>query len=92
MKITKEISNFQHKNLANQAWFSMSLVSQLGNIGSEVNRALNWKNKNNQEQMKKALFRALELIYLTVEDKKKLNKIKRNFNDARIFMRLFLRF
>lgn len=62
--------NFQHKELAQGRWFSFDLMEQLGNIGSEVSRAINWKNKGNQKIMMNAFYRALELIYLTVEDKK----------------------
>jgi len=38
-----------HKELAKGRWFQFSLCEQLGNIGSEVNRALRWqdKDKNN---------------------------------------------
>jgi len=33
-----------HKKLAEGRWFQLSLCEQLGNIGSEVDRALHWKN------------------------------------------------
>ena len=68
-------SNFQHKELAQGRWFLFSLMEQLGNIGSEVNRAIIWKNKGNAQYCQSAFHRALELIYLTVEDKKNHKKL-----------------
>jgi hypothetical protein len=68
--------NFQHRELAAGRWFQLSLMEQLGNVGSEVSRAINWKNKGNSENSQKAFVRALELIDFTVEDKKNLNRLK----------------
>lgn len=58
--------NIQHKELANGRWASMTLAEQMVNIGSEVSRALNWKNKNKPELSHKAINRALELVDLTI--------------------------
>ncbi len=69
MKIVEKLDKKELENMASK-WFEMSLMAQLGNVGSEISRAINWRNKNNIEQTKKAFFRALELIYLTIEDKK----------------------
>ena len=69
-----------HKDLASGRWFKFSLVEQLANIGSDVIRAIQWKNKGNQEYSQQALDRALELIDLTVADpknKKRLREILR---------------
>lgn len=60
--------SYQHKELAAGRWGKMPLVEQMANIGSEVERALNWRNKNNSDYSKKALERALELIDLTLEN------------------------
>lgn len=70
------MSNFQHKELAQGKWFNFSLVEQLGNAGSEVNRAINWKKKGNNENSLKAFERALELIDLTVSDKKNAKRCR----------------
>ncbi len=59
--------NIIHKDLAAGRWFELSLVDQLGNIGSEVGRAANWQGKN-EENFKGAVERALELFDLTLED------------------------
>ena len=50
-----------------ERWFQMSLVEQLGNVGSEVSRHLNWRNRNDGIAQR-ALERALELIDLTLDD------------------------
>lgn len=70
------INNFQHKELAQGRWFTFNLMEQLGNIGSEISRAINWKKKGNQQQSLNAFYRALELIYLTVEDKKNNKRLR----------------
>ncbi len=67
---------FQHKELAGGRWFELSLLEQMANIGSEVERAIKWKNKNNSEYSWRALERALELIDLTVADKKNRSRLK----------------
>lgn len=58
---------YQHKTLAAGRWAQFSLIEQMANVGSEVERTLNWKNKNNQEYSMKAFERALELLDLTIE-------------------------
>ena len=58
---------FQHKNLATGRWQKLSLAEQLGNIGSEVSRAVLWKGKD-EELFENAVLRALELFDLTLED------------------------
>ena len=59
-----------------ERWFKFSLVEQLANIGSEVIRAINWKEKNREDYSKKAALRAIELIDLTVEDQKNRKRLK----------------
>lgn len=56
----------QHKSLAAGRWQNLSLIEQMANIGSEVERALSWKAKGNLEYSQKAFIRALELIDLTL--------------------------
>lgn len=64
-----------HKGLTAQDWFSKSIFEQMANIGSEVFRMIKWKNKN-KEDSRLALERALELLDLTLEDKKNRNSLK----------------
>lgn len=59
-----------HKELAGGRWFEFSLMEQLANVGSEIERTISWKNKGDQEYSKMAFYRALELIDLTVADPK----------------------
>ena len=65
-----------HKNLAQNRWFSLTLLEQLGNIGSEVERTIRATKKGNEEQKEKALFRALDLIDLTLRDKRWNKRLK----------------
>lgn len=44
----------------------MTIFEQLGNIASEISRAMNWENKGDEVSKKNALERALELIDLTL--------------------------
>ena len=59
--------SYQHKDLALGRWNNMSFLEQMANIGSEVERALNWQAKHNAEYSQKALERALELIDLSLD-------------------------
>ena len=68
--------NFQHKELANERWAQMSLCEQMANIGSEVSRAFNWRNKGKDDLSKKAVDRALELLDLTAGSLKQYPRLK----------------
>lgn len=58
-----------HGGLTTEKWSQYDMMSQLGNIGSEVGRARIWKDKD-KNVFQGAVNRALELFYLTIEDKK----------------------
>ena len=66
----------QHKQLAEGRWMHMRFVEQMANIGSEVERALNWKARNNNDYCQLAFERALELIDLTLEDLRNRGRLK----------------
>jgi len=66
----------QHRELAAGRWFELSLVEQLGNVGSEVERALNWQQRGNDESRTMAVERALELLDLTIADARNLRRLK----------------
>ncbi|MBI5117853.1 hypothetical protein HZA56_15370 [Candidatus Poribacteria bacterium] len=68
--------NYQHKELAAGRWRQLSFVQQMANVGSEVERSLNWRAKNNADYSQKAFERALELIDLTLEDPRNINRLK----------------
>lgn len=58
----------QHASLVAGRWFELSISEQLGNVGSEVSRAISWRARGNQEQSGRALDRMLELMDLTLAD------------------------
>ncbi len=65
-----------HKEMASGRWFEFSLVEQLANIGSDVERTISWRDKGNLEYSQKAFERTLELIDLTVADPKNKKRLK----------------
>ena len=66
----------QHKELAAGRWAELSLMEQMANVGSEVERALNWKAKNNHDYSVRAFERALELLDLTLDNCKRGSALK----------------
>ena len=56
----------QHSSLADGRWFTLSLAEQLGNIGSEVNRAI--RSRGKKQRFDNAVYRAFELFELTISD------------------------
>jgi hypothetical protein len=66
----------QHRELAAGRWRSLSLLEQLANTGSEVERALNWAAKGNTKYSALAVDRALELLELTIADPKNKHRLK----------------
>lgn len=67
---------YQHKVLTEGRWEKMSFCEQMANIGSEVERALKWQEKGNQEYSEKDFFRALELFDLTIKFNKNQSAFK----------------
>jgi hypothetical protein len=68
-----------HKDLQKR-WHSFSLMEQLANVGSEVERALKWREKSNAEYSATAFERALELLDYTtdgINDFYRLRELKR---------------
>jgi hypothetical protein len=59
-----------HPSLASGRWFTMTLAEQLGNVGSEYERALSWKKREEQLHFDKAFDRMLELLDLTIADQR----------------------
>ncbi len=57
-----------HPDLAAGRWRELTLMEQLGNIGSEVARASRAKADGNEGRFTAALDRALELFDLTLDD------------------------
>src|SRR5207248_8901161 len=59
-----------HQNLAACKWAAITLVEQLANIGSEIGRVSHCERAKDIHQKRLALRRALELIELTLADKR----------------------
>jgi hypothetical protein len=57
----------QHTGLTAESWGKMPFLKRLANIGSEVIRAIKWKEKKNPEYADLAFIRALELFDLTYQ-------------------------
>lgn len=68
--------NQQHKNLAAGRWKELSFFEQMANIGSEMERTIRWKKKNNADYSRRAFERALELLDLTVADEKNRKRLR----------------
>lgn len=68
--------NFLHKEMAQGRWFQLGLFEQLGNTGSEVGRAINWRKKGDKERSQQAFFRALDLLDLTIADPRLRQRLK----------------
>lgn len=77
----------RHESLAAGNWSHFSLAEQLGNVGSEINRALRWQNKD-EKSFQNAIARALELLDLTLADSrwrtrlKELTRVRELIGDA----------
>lgn len=51
-------------------WYAFSRVEQMANIGSEYNRFIHFGEKKDRENMTRAFDRLIELIDLSLSDKK----------------------
>ena len=60
---------FFHKELTEEKWQSLSFFEQMANIGAEIGRAINWREKD-KELSTASLYRGLELLDATIQDKK----------------------
>lgn len=80
----------QHQNLAAGNWNKLSIVEQLANVGSEVERAIKWKNKGNKKYAQLAFERALELFDMTVSDRKNLFRLKEILRARELFADFFV--
>ena len=65
-----------HPDLAAGRWQSMSLAAQLGNVGSEVSRAVKAKEAGKIDRLNSAIARMLELLDLTIADPKNRHGLK----------------
>ncbi len=59
-----------HANLASGRWQEMSIAEQLGNVGSEYGRVLSARRRQDEARFQGALSRFLELLDMTISDKR----------------------
>ena len=59
--------SYQHQELAAGRWSRLAFLDQMANIGSEVERALNWRRTQHPDYAQRAFERAIELMDLTLE-------------------------
>ena len=82
--------SYQHPDLASGKWKKLSFVEQMANIGSEVERSINWKVKNNPNYSQMAFERALELIDLTVTMPQSPSRLRELTRLREVFVEYFL--
>lgn len=75
---------YQHSTLAAGKWHSLTLAEQLGNIGSEVSRAMRWHH-NDGALFRGAVDRALELFDLTIGDSRWRARLKEVVRAREVF-------
>ena len=67
--------SYQRQQLASGRWQQLLLIEQLANVGSEIERTILWKGRND-EYSRKALECGLELLDLTIADVKNVPRPK----------------
>lgn len=65
-----------HTESAAGRWNNFPLALQLAHIGSEVSRANKAKKIGNNERLQSAIIRMLELLDLTIADKKNKHRLR----------------
>jgi hypothetical protein len=61
--------------LTRERWFKLSFEEQMANVGADVGRAINWREKDVQRSSA-AFETSLELLDLTIDDNKNRNKFE----------------
>ena len=64
-----------HRELAAGRWFELSLVEQMANIGSEIERTIAWRGRSEKISMA-AFDRGLELLDLTIADPRHRRRLR----------------
>lgn len=72
-----------------EKWQRLSLAAQMGNIGAEIVRAINWQEKNEAENSSSAVYRAIELIDLTTSDSRWQWRLKEIFRLREVVCDIF---
>lgn len=64
-----------HKELTVEKWQKLSFFDQMANIGAEIGRTINWKERDKNKSIS-AFERGLELLDLTIKDPKNRGRLK----------------
>lgn len=59
-----------------ETWFEMPVTMQISNIGSEVSRAISWKNKGNEKRKLGFCDKAVEFLELSMQDPKNAHRVE----------------
>lgn len=78
-----------HPSLSQERWQLLSLAEQMGNVGSEVHRAIRWHEQNDQMRWQNAFDRALELLDLTIADPRWNSGVSELTRSREVFCSLF---
>ena len=79
-----------HKELAAGRWLELSLMEQLANVGTDIERTIRWKQKGNSEYSRQAFERALDLLSLTIADPKNRKRLKEIGRTREVLIDYFL--
>jgi len=79
-----------HKNLAPDRWQKFSMKQRELMIANELNRAKNWIERKDLEEVKNCYERALELLDLTIEITKDKNRLKEYLRLREMTGRLYI--
>jgi len=64
------LNKLHHNVKLKDRWETLSLAKQMSKVGSEVSRAIHWKNKSNEKYCHDAVNRSLELLSYTIQSVK----------------------
>ncbi len=67
---------YQHRELAAGRWFKLSFCEQMANVGAEIGRTISWKKRDRPDYSQRAFERALELLDLTIMDKRNRARLR----------------
>jgi hypothetical protein len=65
-----------HKGLTLERWSRFSLMEQLANVGTDIERTIQWRKRGDLISSQQAFERALELLDLTIADPKNRKRLK----------------
>jgi hypothetical protein len=88
--MTPSVGTAAHPSLASGRWRTFTLAEQMGNVGSDVERAFRAREQGRTDRLERAIDRALELFDLTATDPRWLGHRSREILRAREqFCRVF---